>query len=174
MKIIFVDMDGVITDFSRRFSELFDVPPEDETINVSNSKKKVERRNQWNAFVDGEHFSKLDWFPGGEDLVKYLDSINIQKCILSSSGGFDRNRDVARQKYQWLESHNILWPVVVVPGRKYKAGFASGEAFIIDDMSDVIKSFCANGGNGIIHKDANETIRVVSNWINPTYATPWL
>lgn len=174
MKIIFVDMDGVITDFNRRFTELFSVPPGDETINISNSKKSSTKIAQWNEFIDNQHFSSLDWHQGGEKLVEYLKSINVQKCILSSSGGFERNRDVASQKYKWLTEHKIDWPVVIVPGRKYKAGFANGNSFIIDDMPDVIKSFCANGGNGIVHKDVDTTIGVVSNWIDPKYSTPWI
>lgn len=176
MKVIYVDMDGVIANFHQGFIDMHGNAPnsEGESLqNISKNRQKEIRHEQWHNFIDRKGFEKLEWFPGGDKLVYYLNTINVQKCILSSSGGFDRNREVAAQKYKWLELKGILWPAVIVPGRKFKAGFANGMSFIIDDTPDVIKDFCANGGNGIMHKNVDDTIRVVGNWCDPKYTVSW-
>lgn len=162
MKKIFVDMDGVLTDFNKRYYELFDMTP-------SQTRQQADREmysRQWESFVDTKSFATLDKHAGADELIEYLNSLkDVQLCILSSAGGFARQREVQTQKLKWLTKAGIDWPAVIVPGRKYKAGFASGDAFMIDDTPDVIKSFCENSGNGMIHTEAAVTIEVVKRWL---------
>lgn len=167
MKIIYVDMDGVLCDFNKAFKDKFGIHHYE-----CNEKDK---RKLWNNFIDNDGFASLEWHDGGKELACFLIGLeNTQLCILSSGGGFDRHRDVMSQKLRWLEANGLKnWPAVVVPGRKYKAGFANGSSFMIDDTPDVIKSFCAAGGNGCIYKDVATTISVVNKWANPVYAVPW-
>lgn len=147
-------MDGVLSDFKGRYFQLFGEVP------------KSMNREHYNTLVDYEHFMSLDKAPGANDLIAFLESIpNIQLCVLSSSGGFERHSEVQTQKIKWLCANGIKWPAVVVPGRKFKSGFASGGAFMIDDTPDVIKGFCENTGNGIVHIDVEHTIRVITKWL---------
>lgn len=164
-KIIYVDMDGVLCNFDKAFKEKYG--------RLTKDCNEKDKRIFWNEFIDEDGFANLEWFDGGVELVAYLNSLKIQKCILSSAGGFERHRDVMKQKLRWLGSYDINWPAVIVPGRKFKAGFATGSSFMIDDTPDVIKSFCANGGNGCLHTDAAITINVLEKWTNPAHATPW-
>lgn len=166
-KIIYVDMDGVLCNFDKAFKEAYGL-----LTRECNDKQK---REFWNDFIDNDGFARLEWFDGGEELIAYLKSLaKVQLCILSSAGGFDRQRDVMKQKLRWLSSNDINWPAVVVPGRRYKAGFANGSSFMIDDTPDVIKSFCANGGNGCLHTQTSITIDVIQKWLTPAHATPWV
>lgn len=161
MKTIFVDMDGVLCDFDKRYTEIFKMTP----FEVRNDRVNKLYSQHWHQFVDGMNFSSLDWFEGGEKLFKYLNSLKEQKCILSSSGGFDRHSEVQAQKFSWLALHNIKWPAVVVPGRRFKSGFASSSSFIIDDTPDVSASFIEKGGHGIVHKNVDETIAKLEKWL---------
>lgn len=167
MKKIFVDMDGVLTDFNKKYTQMFGMTPAE----VRADRVNKQYSDNWHKFVDRFGFEKLEWHPGGQDLVFFLESLeNVQLCILTSAGGFDRHPEVQEQKLVWLNNNMIHWPAVVVPGRRFKAGFASGDAFIIDDTPDVVKGFCENGGNGIIHTDASKTIEVLSKWLQPATA----
>lgn len=164
MKKIYIDMDGVLTDFNRKYMEMFGLTPSE--IRASRDRKAYSAH--WHKFVDSDGFVKLDWHPGGQQLVDYLAHLwndGVQLCILSSAGGFDRHREVQEQKMEWLYDHGIGYPAVIVPGRRFKAGFADRDSFIIDDTADVVDSFIGRGGHGIIHVDVDRTIEAVEGWL---------
>ena len=168
MKRLFVDMDGVLSDFDKRYIEMFGMTPR-EVRDWDKAHKDHNYTDKWIQFVNNKGFATLDKHQGADVLVDYLKQLhNVQICILTSAGGFDMHREVQKQKLKWLDKVlDVKWPAVVVPGRKYKAGFASGDAFIIDDTPDVVKSFCENGGNGIVHTDAYHTVSVLQRWLTP-------
>jgi FMN phosphatase YigB (HAD superfamily) len=162
MKTIFVDMDGVLCDFDKRYKELFERTPSE----VRADRERKMYSTYWHEFISKSQFAYLDWHAGGQELVTFLKSLEkVQLCILSSAGGFDRQREVMEQKVRWLRMHDINWPAVIVPGRRFKSGFASNDAFMIDDTPDVITGFIDSGGHGIIHKDATETIERLKQWL---------
>lgn len=155
-------MDGVITDFNKKYTEMFGRTPAE----VRADRENKQYSEFWHLFVDRFGFEKLDWHEGGQELVHFLSSLeNVQLCILTSAGGFDRHPEVQEQKLVWLNNNMIDWPAVVVPGRRFKSGFASGDAFMIDDTPDVISGFCNNGGSGIVHIDTAKTIDVLRRWL---------
>lgn len=163
MKKIFVDMDGVLTNFNKGYADMFGMTPQE--VRATRDIKLYD--DNWNKFVDLEGFSSLQWNPGGGRLVEHLNTLNnVQLCILSSAGGFHRHTSVQRQKLQWLDRMEIEWPVVIVPGRKYKSGFAyTLNDIMIDDTSDVITSFKLNGGRGIHHVDIELTLSMLGEML---------
>lgn len=165
MKKIFVDMDGVLTDFNSGYKLINGRSPSE----VKNSKIKGEYALCWDKFVDQDGFEILGWNPGGPDLIAalmLLDRKKYQVCILSSAGGFHRQLTVMRQKIKWLEDHMIEFPAVVVPGRRYKSGFADKDSLIIDDTFDTTLSFREQGGSAIHHQhDMNATIVALNMWL---------
>ena len=55
MKKLFVDMDGVLADFEKRYRALFGAEPgEDRDVKFS---------ERWRYFVDDDNFETLDLFP---------------------------------------------------------------------------------------------------------------
>lgn len=154
MKKIFVDMDGVLCDFNKRYTEKFGLSPAE----VKADRKNKMYSKHWHQFVTDHEFASLDKMANAGTLIEILKEVDdrIQICILSSAGGFDRQREVQEQKLEWLEQHDIHWPAVIVPGRKYKTGFASDDALIIDDTYDVVESFIKAGGYGVWYKDGGE------------------
>jgi len=161
MKTIYIDMDGVLCDFDKKYRELFNTS----TKEVRDKKDNALYRKNWDIFLDNQGFSSLEWFEGGQELIKFLETLDVQLCILSSAGGFHRQRMVMSQKLEWLTKHGIHFPAVIVPGRKYKAGFADADSFIIDDTPDVIYDFTARGGGGVIHRTLEGTIISVKSWL---------
>jgi FMN phosphatase YigB (HAD superfamily) len=154
MKKIFVDMDGVLCDFNKRYTEKFGRTPAE--IKADRVNKLYSKH--WHQFVDDAEFTGLEKMGHANELLSILRSIDnrFEICILSSAGGFDRQREVQEQKLAWLEMHDIYWPAVIVPGRKYKTGFAGVDALMIDDTYDVVESFIKAGGNGVWYKDGGE------------------
>ena len=158
-------MDGVLCDFHRSYQKMFNITREE-----MKDRRDCKRYDMlWNMFLDNEEFTKLDWFPGGEQLIEYvrdLDPHRVQIAILSSSGGFNRQREVQEQKLQWLTDHFIDWPAIIVPGRKYKAGFARPRSLIIDDTGDVCTEFTGAGGAAINHTKWERTKPLLDMWLS--------
>lgn len=166
MKNIFVDMDGVLTDFKKRYTELFAVTSEQ----MADKRDRKLYDMRWDQFVDQQHFTNLDWHKGGEDLIDFLrNDINPKHyniCILTSAGGMHRQREVQEQKLEWLSDQYIDWPAVVVPGRRFKAGFADKQSIIIDDTHDVCTSFVKAGGSAIEHTRTDRTLELLKLWMS--------
>jgi hypothetical protein len=153
---IYLDMDGVICDFHKRYREMFSYDAGGE--GMENSRDRKEFSKNWKQFVGTNQFETLDWFPGGLELVEFVKTLDVRVEILSSSGGIHNHSEVRDQKISWLRKNGIFFPVNIVPGRRVKKYFALPSNILIDDMEDVIDRFNENHGIGILHKDVNVTI----------------
>jgi hypothetical protein len=146
-------MDGVITNFNKRYIEVFNSEPH-------HTRDRKEFSDNWDQFVLKGQFEFLDWFPGGQELVEYAKQLKekgYQVEILSSSGGEKYHEIVTRHKKSWLVRHGVTFTPNIVPGRKHKTAYAGPDAILIDDTFDVIESFNGAGGHGILHKSWGET-----------------
>ena len=159
---IYLDMDGVIANFEKRYIELFREAP-----NACHRDRKEFSAN-WKIFIAGKHFEDLDWWPGGPQLIDYLAKNRLDVEILSSSGGNKYHDMVVLQKKKWIETFNLpeTWPVNIVAGRKKKAEYATPDSILIDDTQDVIEAFREAGGIGIHHKDVGNTIMLLDIYLN--------
>jgi hypothetical protein len=148
---IYLDLDGVMCNFEKRYKEMFGVAPAD----VRSFK---EFSPNWTKFVEEQQFETLDWYPGAQELLNFIRQTGLDVEILSSSGGKKYHDQVTAQKMKWLKDHGIDYTPNIVPGRRLKAEYAKPDTILIDDTPDVIESFDQAGGVGILHKDAEKTI----------------
>ena len=149
---IYLDMDGVLCDFNKRFVEVNAINPEEVRGTFTNSR-------EWEQFVYEEHFATLDWFPGGTELWKYVSSLGVPLEILSSSGGHRYYDMIVAQKTTWLQENGIDIPVNIVPGKRYKRDFARSTHILIDDTDRNVVEFIEAGGIALLHKESTTTIK---------------
>ena len=145
-------MDGVLCDFEKRFTSLYGK-------DALGARDRKNFTTNWPNFIMDGNFESLEWFPGGKELLDFIQNeTDWEVEILSSSGGEKFHSEVAAQKVVWLCNNGIPYKANIVPGRKHKTAYATPETILIDDTEDIIVNFNAAGGLGILHKDANETL----------------
>ena len=151
---IYLDLDGVIADFNKRYRELHNTSPSSD-----DARKRFGQR--FGAFIQTKQFQTLDMMPDATVLLNYLNRCGVPVEILSSTARPINNAEISRQKEVWLGKHNINYPANFVPGKSLKYKFADENSIIIDDTPSVIDDWNKAGGTGILHKDALTTISIL-------------
>jgi hypothetical protein len=152
MKIakIYVDMDGVLCNFEKRYTERYG--------ELTDKSRRTTFRSNFDDFIKTKQFETLDPMPDFDHLVTFLNSLDIPKEILSSTAYDEVYDDISAQKRVWLKEHSIKWPANFVPGKRHKYKFATPNSIIIDDTYSVIEDWEKAGGIAIWHKSAAYTI----------------
>jgi len=158
ISMIYVDMDGVIADFSKRYKERFGVRPEQ-------TRNNKEFGGYFTKFIANREFQTLDPMEDAFLLINYLNMIPVEKQILSSTARPDSHDAIAPQKQEWLKTHGINYKANFVPGKSLKYKFATPDSIIIDDTKSVIDDWNKAGGIGILHTDAISTIAMLKMYM---------
>jgi beta-phosphoglucomutase-like phosphatase (HAD superfamily) len=158
IKKIYLDMDGVIADFDRRYKSRYKMLP-----------REAEEHKEFDKFFtqfikDGE-FATLDLMPDAMDLINFLRSLKVPTEILSSSASEKRDPDIRPQKLEWLKKNNIEFPAIIVPGKRHKKEYSNKNTLLIDDTSVNIDQWRREGGIGILHTDAFTTINILKMYV---------
>ena len=159
ISMIYLDMDGVIADFTKRYKELYRMEPKD-------AEKKKQFDKFFNEFIATGQFAKLDLMPGAMDGLTFLRKhLTIPTQILSSTANEARYEDISNQKLIWLQTHGITFSANFVPGKRHKYKFAGPDKIIIDDTQSVIDQWREAGGIGILHKDWPSTLAILRQYV---------
>lgn len=159
---IFLDMDGVICDFHKRYTELFGTLPE------RDDKSKIFHKN-FDTFVADRNFATLDMMPSAITLIRALEELYVEYGvpteILSSTASPKRHEAIMKQKQEWLQKHNVTFKQNFVPGKQLKPEFAEPHAIIIDDTVSVIDGWRRAGGLAIWHNNVPATLAMLKVWL---------
>jgi hypothetical protein len=159
ISMIYLDMDGVIADFTKRYKELYHMEPRE-------AEKNKQFDNFFNEFIATGQFAKLDLMPGAMDGLTFLRKhLTIPTQILSSTANEARYEDISNQKFIWLQTHGITFSTNFVPGKRHKYKFAAPDKIIIDDTESVIDDWKKAGGVGILHKDWVTTLAILKMYV---------
>lgn len=140
--VVYLDMDGVLTNFAAAYTEI----PEVET-----------EQKFYRAVSEYKIFERLNFMPNGEWLLGLLDMLDCEVEILSSTGTHNPgiSMQAATQKATWLDKNGITYGTHFVNTWAHKQHFARSHTIMIDDRADVIETFRAKGGLGVLYKDSD-------------------
>lgn len=155
---IYLDMDGVIADFDKRYKELYKIAPKD-----ADTYKTFDKF--FTTFIAERQFAKLDLMPDAMELINHLRSLPIPTEILSSTSSERRDAEIREQKVEWLHKHNLTFPINLVPGKRLKRNFSNPSSILIDDTAQNIDQWRAEGGVGILHTDTITTIGILKMYV---------
>ena len=159
ISMIYLDMDGVIADFVKRYKELYRMEPRD-------AEKKKEFNKFFDEFIATKQFETLDLMPGAMDGLTFLRKhLTVPTQILSSTANEARYDEISKQKLIWLNTHNVTFSTNFVPGKRHKKEFAAPDKIIIDDTESVINDWNEAGGIGILHKDWPTTLAILKLYV---------
>ena len=165
---LFIDMDGCVSDFHKRYEELYSIEPEVD-YNTSNNKKQKFHRENFKQFVEDEHFANLDPMPDFQEGLEFLEWINnehnIPVCFLTSTATEEYLNEISKQKREWLKKHNVKFNAVFVPGKRMKCYYAKENRILVDDTFSNVESWILNHGIGIHHKSWKETINIIKTYL---------
>jgi hypothetical protein len=154
---LFLDMDGVLTDFTGACEKL----GEHMMLWYSSDKERF-----WDRIISaGEEFwSEMPWMTEGKELHGFLKNSGFCPTILSALPNPEREKALAnarKGKIQWLReelgtqyANNAI--LCFRPEKALRSGISK---ILIDDNSENIREWEEAGGTGILHKNTSRTIQ---------------
>jgi hypothetical protein len=146
--VIYSDMDGVITDFDKRFMKYSkDIPP-----------ARYELENGTKAFWDlinkagVEFWSEMDWMPYGKEYWKRIQQYNP---ILLSAPSQDKSSRIGKK--EWVNK-NLPGSELILAAAEEKQKYATPNHILIDDRKSNIDQWESKGGIGIRYISLSQVI----------------
>ena len=158
---IYFDMDSVLADFDRGVKELCGLPAPRQETEFSKEADDL----MWVKIREVEHFyDRLEPMPGALEMFRRIYEKCGDKCeILTGIPKPKRGILTAGEdKTAWV--HRLLSEDIVVNivYKEEKKNFCTGkDCILIDDLEANIDSWRSYGGTGILHKDAESTLRIL-------------
>lgn len=158
---IYCDMDGVLTNFEKRFVDLLrkEGPKyysKDTIAQVTRPKhfEAIEGQTEFWKFIDQYiglvFWSEMEWMPNGQQLWDFIQPYS--PIILTSPSRENTSR---LGKKMWVRNHLSPAPPVEFRFGASKADFANENAILIDDRPSNLEAFAAKGGIAIECKDGD-------------------
>lgn len=155
---LFVDMDGVITDFQQAFKNLgLEMT---KGLKVKEFEDKYGTDALWKTIAEGglEFWSNMHWKNDGKELWNYIKK--FEPTIITTPA---RSKNSKEGKKIWINRElgkNI--PIIMT---KDKFKFANTESILIDDFINKINDWVDKGdGIGILHTSTDNTIKELKKY----------
>lgn len=158
---IYCDMDGVLTDFEKRFITLLrkEGPKYYSKAVIAQVARpkhfdKLEGTTEFWKFIDQhigmEFWSEMPWMPNGRALWDFIQPYG-PKLLTSPS----RDNTSRLGKRLWVKDNLVPAPKVLFRFGDAKADFANENAILIDDKPSNLRAFASKGGISIECKDGD-------------------
>jgi phosphopantetheine adenylyltransferase len=153
---IYLDIDGVIADFDKRFTELAGMGPREYEDSFGSEKF-------WD-FIDIKHkikfFSKMDWMPEGKKLYNFIKQFDHK--LLSAPSKNDASKVGKRI---WAKENTPETQLILSPAYN-KKNYADKSNILIDDREKNIQQWKDAGGIGILFKSTDQVIDELKKIMN--------
>jgi hypothetical protein len=158
---IYCDMDGVLTDFEKRFITLLrkEGPKYYSKATIAQVTRpkhfeKLEGQTEFWKFIDQhiglEFWSEMPWMPNGKALWDFIQPYG-PKLLTSPS----RDNTSRLGKRLWVKENLVPAPEVIFRFGDAKSDFANENSILIDDKPSNLAAFAAKGGISIECKDGD-------------------
>jgi hypothetical protein len=148
---VFCDMDGVLTDFEKRFTSL-----NPEKLSPAQYQTKYGIEKFW-SFIDEENGVKfwvgMQWMKDGKELWEYIKKYN--PTLLSAPS---RNNESRLGKRLWVKN-NLPGVKLILASASKKQNYSGRNKVLIDDRKDNVDQWRSQGGIGILHTNIQDTIK---------------
>lgn len=166
IKTIYLDMDGVLTDFEKGCKNIG-------AIDEKTGRPIWPKLNK----VGADWWADMPWMEGGQTFYNWLKDFcaenKIDLCILSSVGtncwkaGYTGKIDWLNKNCKDIPTQNRY---IVQSGPRMhacdaKAKFASDNTLLIDDFSKNVNAFIMKGGQAILYKDGHSAKEAISELV---------
>jgi hypothetical protein len=152
---IYCDMDGVLTNFDKRFKDL-----NPEHLSAAQYQTKYGVEKFWDV-IDEDNKIKfwvgMEWMPDGKQLWDYIK--DKQPTLLSAPSKKPASR---LGKRLWVKNNLPGVPLILASAEK-KQNYSGKDKILIDDRPDNINQWREKGGFGILHISAADTIKQLQN-----------
>jgi hypothetical protein len=156
---IYCDMDGVLTDFEKRFVTLLqqEGPKYYSKATIAQVTRpkhfdKLEGTEEFWKFIDQhiglEFWSDMEWMPNGRELWNFIQPYG-PKLLTSPS----RDNTSRLGKRLWVKENLVPAPEVLFRFGDAKSDFANENSILIDDKPSNLLAFKTAGGIAIEVKD---------------------
>jgi GNAT superfamily N-acetyltransferase/phosphopantetheine adenylyltransferase len=153
---IYLDMDGVITDFDKKFVELAGMGPREYENSFGTEKF-------WD-FIDIKHkvkfFSEMEWMPEGKKLYDFVKQFDHK--LLSAPSKNDASKIGKRM---WRKA-NTPDTQLILSAAVNKQNYADKSNILIDDREKNIQQWRDAGGIGILFKSTDQVIDELKKIMN--------
>tara|TARA_R110000772_G_scaffold81439_2_gene173235 strand:+ start:23082 stop:23714 length:633 start_codon:yes stop_codon:yes gene_type:complete len=178
---LYVDLDGVLTDFDKRFVELKE---NTENLNSHEYEDKYGKSAFWELIEKYglDWWSNMEWMPDGKELWEHV--LKYDPCILSAPS---RSQTCVEGKTIWCKRELGIeqelptispkvhkdpkynrWDIdtqMIINTQKYLFAKRFKNSILIDDTKKKIDGWKEKGGIGILHKDTESTIEKLNKII---------
>ena len=158
IECIYLDMDGVIADFEKRYKELYNMLPRE-------AEKYDKFKPFFHEFIINNNFATLELMPDAMVGIDFLRKAQVPTQILSSTANEQYYDSISKQKMVWLQTHAITFNPIFVPGKRFKCQYAKPNRILIDDTMKNIDDWNKAGGIAIYHKDWVTTLSILKMYI---------
>lgn len=161
---IYLDLDGVMSDLRKKWSELIGFPFTQEQYLRDRDFRNLVWKTTNRALKAGvEVWYDLDLMPDALTLWNFLKDYDVE--ILTATGRSHQAK-IVDMKHRWVAEK--LSPTIKVNTTQDgvdKSQYAGDNKILIDDQQKNIDVWEQNGGIGILHTDADSTIKLLRTLI---------
>lgn len=169
IKTVFLDMDGIITDFNKAVCEKFDLPYPPQVYHFF-----PEIRLQVNDFCDRSFWQNLKWMNDGHDILRAITNMfEPEKIYLLTK--MMPNIESASGKIIWIQNNLPLYSdrVILMTLGVPKSLLAQSDTLLIEDCDNYVDGFREAGGKALLvprpwnrlHRQAHRTSQYVEEFL---------
>ena len=166
---VFLDMDGIITNFNKAVCKKFDLPYPPQVYHFF-----PEIRHQVDNFCDRVFWQNLEWMDDGQDILKAItDTFEPKKIYLLTK--MMPNVEAASGKMIWIKNNLPLYfdQVILMTLGVPKSLLAQPDTLLIEDCDKHVDEFRKAGGKALLvprpwnrtHLRANRTVEIVREFL---------